>query len=326
MPGGRSGVGEEVAPGRRRRRRLARAGPGPGLSDGVRAARLDGRAVAPVAQVDGGDRDQTDDGGDGGRELGDRRRTQGRPGAEPGPSDGAEPGAPGGGRTAGRPARCAAGGTARRPGHERPALARQGERGHDGAGEQAVDVAQLVRQPAAVRAVGEVSVDRSAVTPGEAASDMGAEAGAVGRARLGARRQDVRLQVALAQALPGAVGQHGHGVGRHADRAGHLPGSLSLDGGVPQHGLPAIGQVGERLGDERAFGEVEGSAGLGSHHGLGHLVEGVVVGAAPAGGQPADGHEQVRPERVGGPAPAPGTPITRSNASLTTSSASAAAP
>jgi hypothetical protein len=114
----------------------------------------------------------------------------------------------------------------------------------------------------------------------------------------------VRLQVALAQPLPGAVGEHGHGVGRHADGASHLPGSPSLDGGVPQHGLPAIGEVGERLGDESAVGEVEDLGGVGSHDGLGYLVEGAVVGAAAVGGQPADGHEQVRPERVGGPAPA----------------------
>jgi hypothetical protein len=171
-------------------------------------------------------------------------------------------------------------------------------------GKQAVDVAQLVRQAAALRALAEVGVHRAAVAPGEPASDVGAETGPVGRARLGARRQDVRLQVTLAQPLPGAVGQHGHGVGRHPDGASHVPGSLSLDRGVPEHGLPAIGQPGERLDDESTIAEGEDLVRLGGHHGLGHLVEDAVVGNAAVCGQPADGHEQVRPERVGGPAPA----------------------
>ena len=155
---------------------------------------------------------------------------------------------------------------------------------------------------------------------------MSAESGAVGRARLGARREDVRLQVALAQPLPGSVGQHGDGVGRHPHRAGHLPGSLSLHGGVPQHRLPAIGQGGECLGDESAFGEVEGPAGLGGLDGLGHIVEGAVVAAAALPANRRTVTNRYGRNASAGPRPRRSAPITRSNASFTTSSASAAAP
>ena len=177
------------------------------------------------------------------------------------------------------------------------------ERRHDGPGEQAVDVAQLVGQAAARRAVRQVGLDGAAVPSREAAADVGAEPGAVRGAGRRAAGTDVGLEVALAQPLPRPVGQHRDRVGGHADGAGDVPGAAALDGGVPQHRLPAVGEIGERLGDERPVGEARvGLVGRG-HDRLGDVVERVVVGGAAVAGQPADRDEEVGAERVGGPAP-----------------------
>ena len=113
------------------------------------------------------------------------------------------------------------------------------------------------------------------------------------------RHLEVRLQVGLPQALAGAVGQRGDGVGGDAEHGRHLGGRATLDLGVPQHGLPALGQVGERPGDQLLV--LAGHGGAGHEHGveiLGDLVgarrPGLFAGAVVEG--VADRGEQVRTE------------------------------
>ena len=57
----------------------------------------------------------------------------------------------------------------------------------------------------------------------------------------------------LAQALAGAVGERGDGVGGHPEQRRDLGRLLPLDLGVPQHQLPALGQRGERAGRRGAL-------------------------------------------------------------------------
>ncbi|CAM5709385.1 hypothetical protein SPURM210S_06818 [Streptomyces purpurascens] len=63
----------------------------------------------------------------------------------------------------------------------------------------------------------------------------------------GERGADVGLEVGLPEALTGPAGEHPGAVGVQAEERGDLAGRLVLDLGVPQHGLPPLGQRPEGL-------------------------------------------------------------------------------
>ena len=68
----------------------------------------------------------------------------------------------------------------------------------------------------------------------------------VAPALLGGGLREVGLQVGLAQALPGPERERGHRARRHAEQRADLCRRLALDLGVPQHRLPAFGELRER--------------------------------------------------------------------------------
>jgi hypothetical protein len=78
---------------------------------------------------------------------------------------------------------------------------------------------------------------------------------------------------------------------------------------VPQHGLPAVGQRLERLGDQLLVGPGQlGRVGLVADR-LGHLVDRPVRRLLPLlGRQATEGDEQVGPERLGRSRPPPQRP------------------
>jgi hypothetical protein len=156
----------------------------------------------------------------------------------------------------------------------------------------------------------------------QTAAGVRAEPVGVARARAlrGEGAADVRLQVRLAQPLAGPVGEHRGGVGGQAEQRRDLAGRLVLDGGVPQYGLPALGQRAERPDRQGAFGLVHGAdvgAEVGALLGGGRTGRGdrehrevlhelfAAGGVAPTGGDPADRGQQVGAHRGFGAAAAP---------------------
>ena len=127
------------------------------------------------------------------------------------------------------------------------------------------------------------------------------------RAGLGGLGRDLRLQVGALQPLPGPLGQGGDGVGADLQLLGHRRGLHALDLGVPQHGLPALGQ--------RAVGRGH-PGGLALSHDdvvelLGSIQLGLVLRGAHAAGrhavvdrQTADGGDQVAAHVLAGAAAA----------------------
>ncbi len=156
------------------------------------------------------------------------------------------------------------------------------------------------------------------------AARVGAEpirvAGAVAARRQGLA--DVGLEVGLLEPFAGPAGEHGRGVGGQPEERGDLARRLLLDGGVPQHGLPPLGQRAEGLHGERPLGLVHGpdvraevhrvlvgdlggAGGLRGEHRevLDELFP--LLRPGPARGDPPDGGHEVGAHRLLGPGPAP---------------------
>lgn len=79
------------------------------------------------------------------------------------------------------------------------------------------------------------------------------------------------LEIGLLEPLAGPTGQHARAVGVQPEERGDLARRLVLDLGVPQHGLPPLGQRPEGLHSHRLLGHVHGPD-------VGAEVDGVVVG------------------------------------------------
>ena len=113
----------------------------------------------------------------------------------------------------------------------------------------------------------------------------------------------VRLQVRLAQPFARPVGQGGHSIRREADERRDLGRRSPLDLGVPEHELPALGQRGERTGDERSIVPARRPRLERGVDDVGHLAERIEVGvgAGAVVKHVADAGEEIRPERQLGP-------------------------
>lgn len=220
----------------------------------------------------------------------------------------------GAGRTGG-----ARGGRGRRPGsgtagdRQVPGGSRAEHERADDRVQRAVDLGQLAGQrPASVAAV-QVVLDLRGLPLRQALPGPRAEPvhrrPAVLHAGRGLQLPEVDLQVRLPQSLPGAVGQGGDAVGRQTQQGRHLRRRLPFDLDVPEHGLPALRQPGERLGGQRALepvdrgvGERDPDIGAGDLGDVGRQVQLLVPAGAVVGGV-AHRREQVGAERRRRPAP-----------------------
>ena len=107
-----------------------------------------------------------------------------------------------------------------------------------------VDVGELEDEGAAALAAFEVLLDVGRLALGQAASGVGAELVGVRPAGVLELAHDVLLQVGLAQPLAGPVGERGDPVGGQAEQRRDLARLQPLHLGVPQDGLPPLGQRG----------------------------------------------------------------------------------
>ncbi|CAM4174150.1 hypothetical protein NOGI109294_26480 [Nocardiopsis gilva] len=152
-------------------------------------------------------------------------------------------------------------------------------------------------------------VDGGGVAFAEPAPHVGAEQAERRAAALRRRLAgEVHLQVFLAQALAGAVGERGDVVGGLAEDRGGLGGFDPFDLRVPEHRLPLGAQREEGAGDQRPFQPLQG----GVHEGLAAVELLHVVGddlALLAAGPVVDGVPD-RGEQVGA------EPVVRSAAAL----------
>lgn len=195
------------------------------------------------------------------------------------------------------------------------------ERDRQQALERGVEVGQFEGGGGAVRALFEVTVQLAVGARAQAATGVGAEPVGVPCALAfpGERAADVGLEVCLAQPFAGAVREDGGGVGCQAEQRGDLAGRLVLDGGVPEHGLPPLGQGAERPDGHGPFGLVHGpdvraeirTLRVGRGSGRADREHGEVLdellasgGVAPGGGHPSDRGEQVGAHSRLGAAPA----------------------
>ena len=163
-----------------------------------------------------------------------------------------------------------------------------------------VDVLQLGGQQPARPARREVRVHPGPAPPGQPAARPGAEPLDREAAALTVRVRQVFLQIRLPQPLAGPVGQRGHPVRREAEHRRHLGRRLLLHLGVPEHGLPALRQPGERAGRQPRL-EPGDRRVLPRHPGVvpAHVVRQLqpAVPADPVVQRVAQRGEQVRPER-----------------------------
>ena len=144
----------------------------------------------------------------------------------------------------------------------------------------------------------EVLVDLAPVAGREPVADVGAELGDRLPAGVGRRELQVGLQVGLAQALPGSVGEGGDGVGGQAQQRADLGRRAPFHLGVPEHHLPALGQRGEGGGHHPGVLAVGRDVEQGQVDVLGHLagdVDPPVLAGLVVPGVADAGHE-VRPE------------------------------
>ena len=116
--------------------------------------------------------------------------------------------------------------------------------------------------------------------------------------------RDVRLQPGGAESFARPVRQRGDAVGREAHQRGDLVRVHPLDLGVPENGLPAVGQRTERLGGQGAV-ESPRSGIVGNalvFEFLDHIDLDVVRRGSPAAREIADGRIEVGAEGTGGSA------------------------
>ena len=102
-------------------------------------------------------------------------------------------------------------------------------------------------------AVLEVRLDLRGLPRAQPAADVGAELAGDRTAALVERVLQVLLEVRLPQSLARAVGEGGDAVRGQPEDRRDLRGGQPLDLGVPQHGLPALGQRVERTRDDPAL-------------------------------------------------------------------------
>lgn len=143
---------------------------------------------------------------------------------------------------------------------------------HDG-GDAARDLGDLAGREAALGALLQVLAQPAFGTGAQPAAGIGAELVGVAGALLvvGEGGTDVGLEIGLLEALAGAAGEHTRAVGVEPEEGGDIARRLVLDLGVPQHGLPALGQRPEGLHGHGLLGHVHGAH-------IGAQVQRVVVG------------------------------------------------
>ena len=119
-----------------------------------------------------------------------------------------------------------------------------------------VERAEVGLEVLALVTVGQVGLDLGRVPLAEPLADEGAQV--LDAEPAGVRRPglEVDLEVGLAQAFPGPHGERGGGVGGETEEGGDRGGRLALDLGVPEHQLPPLGQLLERLEDQALVGAV----------------------------------------------------------------------
>ena len=171
-----------------------------------------------------------------------------------------------------------------------------------------VDVAELEQQPATRPAVLEVRLDLRGLAGAQAAAHVRAELARDRPAALVERVLQVLLEVGLPQSLARPVGERGHAVRGQPEDGRDLRRRQALDLGVPQHGLPPLGQRVERARDDAALeagergvlrGAGQRGAGLEHRDVVGRL-DAAVLSRRSARHAAHDG-EQVRAERRVGP-------------------------
>ncbi len=113
-----------------------------------------------------------------------------------------------------------------------------------------VDLRQIAERIAAVAAVSEVAVESSVGGPAAAAHHRGHEGAVAAAFDRPPRAVCVLRQIGLAQPFPGPFRERPHPAGAESQHGPHLLGALLLDDGVPQHGLPALGQRTEAAQDQ----------------------------------------------------------------------------
>ena len=106
---------------------------------------------------------------------------------------------------------------------------------------------------ATLAAVLQVRLDLGGLPRAETAAHVGAELARDRAAAVVERVLQVLLEVRLPQALARPVGQGGDAVGGQPEDRRDLGRAQPLDLGVPQHGLPPLGQRVERARDDAAL-------------------------------------------------------------------------
>ncbi len=167
------------------------------------------------------------------------------------------------------------------------------------AAQAGADLLELQQHRGAPLAALQVLVDLAPVTGRQAVAHVGTELGDGLPARIGGRELQVGLEVGLAQALPGPVGEGGHGVGGEAQERAHLGRRSPFHLRVPQHHLPALGQG--REGGRHHAGVLavgrdveEGQVDV-LRHLTGHVDAAVLAGLVVPG--VSDARHEVRAER-----------------------------
>ncbi len=185
-------------------------------------------------------------------------------------------------------------------------------------------MSQFARREPALRALVQMPAQAALGPHPQAPAGISAEPVGVARAvaARGERLAHMGLQIGLLEPLTGAAGQYRRGVRRQSEQRRDVAGRLLLDGGVPQDGLPALGEAAERLHRHRLLGLVH------RHH-VGPEIERVGVrhlgaarrlrgehrevvdqmlalrGLGPRGGDVPDRCHQVGPHCLLGPLAAP---------------------
>lgn len=192
-------------------------------------------------------------------------------------------------------------------------------------GDPGVDVLELTRREPALGALLQMLPQPPLGPHPQTATGVRAEPVGVLRAvaARGERLAHMGLEIGLLEPFPGPAGQNCCGIRRQPEQRRDFARGLLLDRGVPEDGLPALGQRAERLHGQRLLGDLHGPDVGPQIQGVlvGHLrrgrpgglvgEEGEVLdqllpfgGLRPGCGDPAHGGQQIRPDRVLGAGPA----------------------